>query len=204
MYPPGHLAINLILVHSTNRLISKNIIPLWPALVAAILPDLTDKVVTDYLHWMPYGRNYLHNLTAVFVGMGFLWLLSSRWEIGVSWAIGLMGHLIGDFVFIPWFWPWFDYVWPNETRQIAQGVVQTVMDLAQGKDLSPLAAAVWQYGRLITECVMFGAVLIYLSNRFKSSIRIFALIVSLTAWFYIVIQWDWAPFMWSFEHFGIK
>lgn len=204
MYPPGHLAIDLILVSSANRMIGKNIIPMWPALIAAILPDIVDKVVTDYLHWMPFGRNYLHNLTAVFVGMGFLWLLSRRWEIGVSWAIGLMGHLIGDFVFIPWLWPWFDYSWPNETRQIAQGVVQTFVDLAQGKELSPLAAAIWQYGRLIMECVMFGAILIYLSNRFKSSIRSFALIVSLIAWVYIVIQWDWAPFMWSFEHFGIK
>jgi hypothetical protein len=60
-------------------MISKNIIPLWPALVATILPDLTDKVVTDYLHWMPYGRNYLlmlrtailsltkHRLTSLYI-----------------------------------------------------------------------------------------------------------------------------------------
>lgn len=208
MYPPGHFAINLILVSSSNSIIKSqpNIytIPFWPALVAAILPDITDKVATDYLQWMPYGRNYLHNLTAAFAGGLLLGWIFRRWEIGVSWTIGLIGHLIGDFVYIPWLWPWFDYLWPNETRQIAQGVVQTVFDLAQGKSLSPIAAAIWQYGRLIMESIMFGAVLIYLSNRFQFRERVLALILALTAWFCIVFQWDWAAFVWSFEHFGIK
>jgi membrane-bound metal-dependent hydrolase YbcI (DUF457 family) len=205
MYPTGHFAINLILVGGVNRYAKAHIkLPLWPALLAAILPDITDKVVTDYLHWMPYGRNYLHNLTAVLLGGLLLYAWFERLEIALSWMLGLLGHLIGDFVYIPWLWPWWDYLWPNETRQIAQGVVQTVMDLAQGKALSPLAAVVWQYGRLAAETVMLAGTAVFIHPCFKPREQQLGLLLAVLCWGYVVYVWDLWPFLNTLQYFGLK
>ncbi len=214
MYPPGHLAINGIFVASYNGLLKisghpNRHIPLWPAVIAAILPDLTDKVATDYLHWMPYGRNYLHNLTAAFVGGMLLALLFKRKEIGISWFVGILGHMVGDFVFVPVFWPWVSYDWPIENRNMAAGVVQTVIDLAAGKPLSPLAAAVmWVPNRIWMECVMFSGVIFFsqnhiMVNQISHRERIGAMILACVAWAYIIIKWDYPVFLIYARYYGL-
>jgi len=210
MYPTGHLAINGILVVSWNGLMKikdkhHQHIPMWPALTGAILPDLIDKVVTDYLHWMPYGRNYLHNLTAV-VGVA---LLLKRMDVGISWCLGGLGHLLGDFVFVPLFWPWVSYDWPDETRNIAAGVVQTVADLSMGKPLSPLAAVVWQYNRIGVECIMLAGVLFFcqtsmLVDRIAHRERMLAMLLACVAWGYIIIRWDWPAFLNYAHYYGLS
>jgi len=200
MYPPGHLAINGLFVAAYNALPNVPAIPLWPALVAAILPDITDKVATDFLHWMPYGRNYLHNLTAAAAGGVLLAALLRSPGAGISWFIGLVGHLVGDFVFVPLFWPWVSYEWPVEYRNIAGGVVQTVVDIAGGHPLSRAAAVVWQYNRIGVECIMLGGVVYGMQpwgtkSRVRLRMRVMGMVCVLVAWGYIVVRWDYPAFL---------
>ncbi|KXB09085.1 hypothetical protein AKJ60_01030 [candidate division MSBL1 archaeon SCGC-AAA385M11] len=54
-----------------------------------------------------------------------------------------MGHLLGDYAFIPWLWPWLDYAWPQESRNISLGVAYTISDLSQGQELRQEAKSVW-------------------------------------------------------------
>ena len=71
----------------------------------------------------------------------------------------MLGHLIGDFVFVPLFWPWIDYNWPVENRNIAGGVVQTLTDLSMLRPLSPSAIVVWQFERIGMELIMMCGVI---------------------------------------------
>lgn len=202
MYPPGHLAINWLGVRAAARLIGP--LPLWPALVAALFPDVVDKVVADFLHWAPYGRNWTHNLTAVGLCSLAAGIVTRRRAVAVSWAIGHLGHLVGDFVFNPWLWPWFDYRWPDESRNIALGVVMTAVDLFSGRELSPVAAAVWEYRRLLMETLFLVSVAASAWHRFPRSTRRWWLALALTCWLCVVVEFDLAPFLWSWEHYGIR
>ncbi|MBF0200641.1 MAG: metal-dependent hydrolase [Desulfamplus sp.] len=209
MYPPGHLAINGLFVAAYNALPNVRSIPLWPAVVAAILPDITDKVATDFLHWMPYGRNYLHNLTAAVAGGIILALLLRSRGAGISWCIGLIGHLVGDFVFVPLFWPWVGYEWPDEYRNIAAGVVQTVTDVAGGHPLSELAASVWHFRRIGVECIMLGGMFHALQpwvmkHRIPFWTRVTAMLFALAAWGYIVVEWEYPAFLNYVQFYTIK
>ena len=209
MYPPGHIAINLILVSSVNWSAQKKgsegtLLPIWPAAFAAIFPDVIDKVVCDYLHLAPYGRNWTHNLVAAGLCALVVGLVMRSRKVGYSWAIGHVGHLLGDFVFVPWLWPLFSYSWPNEDRQIAQGVVQTVWDLGHGNALSAKAMAIWTGNRLLVECAfMMSAIMLYwrLLKKVIWSMPIFAL--SVFFWLWITMAWDWQPFLWTWARYGI-
>ncbi|GAB4354849.1 MAG: hypothetical protein Kow0060_06260 [Methylohalobius crimeensis] len=201
MYPPGHLAINYLGVRAATRFLGP--LPLWPALIAALFPDVVDKVVADFLHWAPYGRNWTHNLTAVALCGLALGGASRSAAVGLSWVIGHLGHLVGDFVFNPWLWPWFDYLWPHESRNIAEGVAMTAVDLFLGRELSPVAAAVWESRRLIVETLFLGSVLASGLSWFPLSTRRWWLVLGLTCWLYIVIEFDLGPFLWTWERYGI-
>lgn len=66
MFPQGHAAINLLLLAGTERMMTRLsprrmttrelALPVLPALAAAVIPDVADKIVCDVLHWAPYGR----------------------------------------------------------------------------------------------------------------------------------------------------
>ena len=209
MYPPGHIAINLVLLSSVNQVVRKKntaatALPMWPAVVAALIPDLVDKVVCDYLHLAPYGRNWTHNLTAVLLFALVLGVILRSRPVAFSWALGHLGHLLGDFVFIPWLWPLFAYNWPAEDRQIAQGVVQTVVDLGQGHVLSSQAAAVWIGNRLLVETVFFVlATLFFWRQERKQAWSLPILLCVVVLWAWVIVVWDWQPFVWTWARYGI-
>lgn len=202
MYPPGHLAINYLGIRAARYFFGP--LPLWPAMVAALFPDIVDKVVADFLQWAPYGRNWTHNLTAVVVCSLATGSIFHNRAVGLSWAIGHLGHLVGDFVFNPWLWPWFDYLWPDESRDIAGGVVMTVKDLLQSRELSPMAVAIWEYQRLILETVFLSSALASGWKLFPLSTQRWWLALALTSWLSIVVEFDLDPFLWTLERYGIR
>ena len=227
MYPQGHMALNLVLVTGCvslakvpffNKSEKRFNIPVWPALIAAIFPDLIDKVVCDVFDWAPYGRNWTHNLTAAFFCSLVLGSIFHSWKIALSWMIGHIGHLIGDFVFIPWFYPWLEYNWPGQGQNIVQGVLHTVQDMGQGQKLRADAASIWQGKRLIAETLFFaGAGLSYyfivkpfapfqkngFNNNFGNLTTFICIAFTLVIWIYIVIEWDLSPFINSWKHYGL-
>ncbi len=160
MYPQGHLAVNLILIGGIREIAVRlgngneeeaKAVPWMPALAAAIFPDLVDKVVCDYWHLAQYGRSWTHNLTAVALFSLAAWAVTGRKGVGLSWAVGHLGHLIGDFAFVPWFWPWVPYVWPRMDHPIAPAVVATALDLLSGSPLDPEVRSIWDGPRLVFE-----------------------------------------------------
>ncbi|MFO7837872.1 MAG: metal-dependent hydrolase, partial [Desulfosalsimonadaceae bacterium] len=153
MYPMGHMGVNFLMVAGGRRLgrrggsrwgESLRALPLWPAVIAAVLPDVVDKIACDIWCLAPYGRNWMHNLTAVAACALAAGLLMRSRAAAASWAIGHLGHLIGDFVFIPWFYPWLQYNWPSQSHDIARGVMYTVFDLSRGDAPRQGALAIWQ------------------------------------------------------------
>lgn len=192
MYPLGHFAIACNLQQGLSR---KHLrLVLWPVLVAAVLPDLTDKVFCDLLHWALYGRNYLHNLTAVLAFSFLLWFALADKRIGLSWFVGHLGHLVGDFPFIPWYYPWVSYRWPVEERNIAMGVIDTMKSGLLGLPLSGNALSIWQLDRLAMEAVFLAAALGALTvsgQRLPTRM----LLVSLVVWGVIVWQYDLPAFL---------
>lgn len=209
MYPTGHIAVNLILISSVNWSVREkehgvNYLHIWPAAMAAIFPDVIDKVVCDYLHLAPYGRNWTHNLVAVALCALVAGLVMRSRRVAYSWAIGHLGHLLGDFVFVPWLWPLFSYSWPIEDRQIAQGVVQTVVDLGQGHALSAKAREIWTGNRLLVEAAfMVSAAMLYWRLLKKSVWCMPCFVASVFLWIWVITAWDWEPFLWTWARYGI-
>ncbi|MDH3359678.1 MAG: metal-dependent hydrolase [Desulfobulbaceae bacterium] len=209
MYPPGHLAVNLIFLSSVGwfgreKGFGVSSFPVWPVAVAALFPDVVDKVVCDYLHLASYGRNWTHNLVAVLLCSLVLGAVTRSRFVGYSWAIGHIGHLVGDFVFVPWLWPLFSYSWPNEDRQIAQGVVQTVLDLGHGNALSAKAMAIWTGNRLLVEAAFFVSVTAFYWQLLKKVVWSKSFFVlSMLLWLWVIVAWDLQPFLWTWARYGI-
>lgn len=180
-------------------------VPLWPALLAAVVPDVIDKVVCDIWGLAPYGRNVTHNLTAVLVMSVAVGAFFRSRAVGISWALGHLGHLLGDITFIPWLWPWVDYAWPNDPRNIAMGVIHTVADWSAGRELRPEAREVWLVGRLGLETIfaMVVAGFWLAGDRFVAARRSL-LVVALALWLCIFVFLDWPFFVWSYYHCGIR
>jgi len=107
MYPiPGHLACGLAIRVSTG--LSLPII-----LTASLLPDVADKVLCDVLHWTPYGRTLFHSIpTLVLLSAAWAVVLKER-KAGLAWAGGHFAHLLADLPFVPWWYPFVSYDWPD-------------------------------------------------------------------------------------------
>lgn len=122
MYPiPGHAAMSLFGTYLAR-------VPITPALVATVVPDVVDKLLKDILDVTPYGRCWMHTLLAVALCTWLVtWWKGREW--GLSWFLGHFLHLIGDIGFIPWFYPFISYHWPdapNIVMAAAEGMKETV------------------------------------------------------------------------------
>ncbi|RKY62861.1 MAG: hypothetical protein DRP95_00455 [Candidatus Latescibacterota bacterium] len=109
VYPiPGHLGLSLL----GNRCLKAR---LFPVVLAGFAPDVVDKALSWFVHATPYGRSFMHSLTGLVVCTVLAVLVKGRvW--GYSWAVGHMAHLIGDISFIPWFYPFVRYTFPQEVN----------------------------------------------------------------------------------------
>ncbi len=122
MYPiPGHLGMSLAGSYITR-------FPILPSIIATFSVDVIDKVLKDILDIAPYGRCWMHTLLAVAVFTALVWYLKGmKW--GLSWMVGHLLHLIGDIGFIPWFYPFVSYQWPeapNVTMASVRGLQETM------------------------------------------------------------------------------
>ncbi len=130
MYPiPGHLGMSLAGCYITR-------LPIIPSIIATFSADVIDKVLKDILDIAPYGRCWMHTLLAVAVCTAIVWWWKgAKW--GLSWMIGHLLHLIGDIGFIPWFYPFIDYQWPdapNVTKAAVKGIQETMDGFKVVKD----------------------------------------------------------------------
>jgi len=125
VYPiPGHLALSL-----AGSKVAK--VPFLPAIAATFFVDVADKLAIDIFHIAPYGRCWFHTLLSVLVCTAIVWKWKGK-EWGLSWAIGHFLHLLGDIGFIPWFYPFLTYTWPDSPNMVAvsaQGVKEAVSGL---------------------------------------------------------------------------
>lgn len=130
MYPiPGHVAMSLLGAYSAR-------VPYGPAIAATLIVDVVDKVFRDILDIAPYGRCWMHTLLAVIIFTGIITYWKGR-EWGISWFLGHFLHLIGDIGFIPWFYPFLSYSWPDAPNVImasAQGLQETLHAITPVQD----------------------------------------------------------------------
>ncbi|MBD3265431.1 hypothetical protein GF373_02075 [bacterium] len=135
MYPvPGHLALGLAGAKLTRS-------PLIPVMLGTFLPDIIDKVLADVIPIAPYGRCWAHTLVVLFLISGiFYYFKGKSW--GIGWGVGHFLHLLGDISFIPWFYPFINYTWPdsvNVTQATATAIAE--MPSVVGKYASSLVGA---------------------------------------------------------------
>jgi hypothetical protein len=98
----GHLAISALL----HRYLD---LDLGPVMAAGVFPDVTDKLLCQVLHITPSGRMYGHTLLGAALTTP---LVRKVWgaRAARAWAIGYVGHLVGDMDgFVPWFYPFLEY-----------------------------------------------------------------------------------------------
>jgi len=109
MYPvPGHLGLSLL----GNRCLRAR---LFPVVLAGFAPDVVDKALSWVIHATPYGRSFMHSLTGLVVCTALAFLFKGR-SWGYSWGLGHFAHLVGDISFIPWFYPFVDYSFPQDVN----------------------------------------------------------------------------------------
>ena len=172
MYPiPGHLALGLTGARITST-------PLFPVLAATFLPDIVDKVMTDVIALAPYGRCWFHTLLSVvvFSSLCYFWK-GKQW--GIGWAVGHLLHLFGDIGFIPWFYPFLSYEWPDAPN-VTQASVEVVQNIVEGKEFSGLVKQVFIPWFLIIESIMLGiaGLMWWISNEDKPK-QVFLLVLFL-------------------------
>lgn len=85
-----------------------------PAMAGGAFPDAVDKTLCQVLHLTPSGRMYAHTLLSLGVSTA---LVGSIWgrHAARSWALGYIGHLLGDLrAPVPWMYPFVGYDFPKE------------------------------------------------------------------------------------------
>lgn len=98
----GHLAISAL----EHRYLDADLVPV---MVAGLAPDLVDKTACQILHATPSGRMWGHTLLGLAISTLLIDLLWGK-RAARSWALGYLGHLLGDLNSpIPWFHPFVSY-----------------------------------------------------------------------------------------------
>ena len=98
----GHLAISAL----EHRYLDADLVPV---MVAGLAPDLVDKTACQILQTTPSGRMWGHTLIGLALSTLLIDLLWGK-RVARSWALGYMGHLLGDLNGpLPWFYPFISY-----------------------------------------------------------------------------------------------
>lgn len=155
MYPiPGHLAMSLAGTTLTG-------LPHLPAIVATIFVDVVDKSFADVFHITEYGRCWFHTLLSVGVCSAIVyWWKGKEWAL--SWMLGHFLHLIGDIGFIPWFYPFISYEWPdapNVVKASMNGINEVVNGTGFSEQgFSESVRSVFYYRLIMLETLMLASV----------------------------------------------
>ncbi len=190
MYPiPGHLGMSIAGSYLTR-------LPYTPAILATFIVDVGDKILKDVLDVAPYGRCWMHTLLVVVVCTSLVWYWKGK-KWGLSWLMGHLLHLVGDIGFIPWFYPFIDYQWPDAPN-VVNASVQGVKETVSGGPYSDTVLSVFKGKLLILEGMILlpAGVMAYqkekLSMRWKVSLLIILFGATLFRLFYHypeIINW---------------
>ena len=102
----GHVAVSIL----EHRYLKADLVPV---VVAGVVPDVVDKTLCQVLHLTPYGRMFGHTLVGLALSTAVVGLIWGR-RVAWSWALGYLGHLLGDAGgFIPWLYPFVHYDFPQ-------------------------------------------------------------------------------------------
>ncbi len=106
MYPvPGHVAVAAL----APRYLKVEWIPV---IIGVMIPDLVDKPLNDVFSLTPHGRCAMHSLLGLCLATLIVYLIWGRTK-AYSYGVGHFSHLLGDLDFVPWFWPFIEYDWPD-------------------------------------------------------------------------------------------
>jgi hypothetical protein len=98
----GHLGVSVL----AHRYLKADLVPV---VVAGVFPDVVDKTLCQGLHILPSGRMWGHTLLGLAVSTFIVRLLWGR-QTAWSWAVGYLGHLVGDLGGqVPWLYPFVQY-----------------------------------------------------------------------------------------------
>lgn len=107
----GHLAVSVL----QHRYLKADLVPV---VVAGVFPDIVDKSMCYGLHVVPSGRTWGHTLLSMGLSTVMVSLIWG-WRTGYSWALGYLGHLLGDFgSALPWFYPFRPYEFPSPSPSL--------------------------------------------------------------------------------------
>lgn len=135
----GHLAISVL----QHRYLKAD---LAPVIAGGIFPDVMDKTLCQVLHLTPTGRMFGHTLVGLAASTAVVGLLGGR-RAAWSWALGYLGHLLGDMgEFIPWLYPFVRYDFSRGSPGLLDLLRRAIKDPARmGLELTLLAWAVGAY-----------------------------------------------------------
>jgi len=137
----GHVAVS-VLQHRYLKADLKQVV------VAGVFPDVVDKALCHTVHLTPSGRMLGHTLLALSIST-----LAVRWIWGQraarSWALGYLGHLIGDLGdFLPWLYPFVQYNFPQRVPTLFEILRRALADpIKIGLDV---ALSVWVVVEMIS------------------------------------------------------
>jgi len=118
----GHVGITLFL----GSLLSLSLIFV---LLGSVAPDIIDKSLV-VLNIAPYGRFVGHTLLAAFLVAGFTGILLRKREASISLLFGYLAHLVEDSRhFVPWFYPFVDYVFKPYRIKISLGLFEIAAEI---------------------------------------------------------------------------
>jgi hypothetical protein len=113
----GHLALSVL----EHRYLKAE---LAPVMIGGVFPDLVDKTLCHVVGVVPSGRTVAHTLLGLGLSTLLVGLVRGR-RTAWSWALGYLGHLLGDFNGpVPWLFPFVPYDFPP-----AIGLTETIKRL---------------------------------------------------------------------------
>ncbi len=149
MYPiPGHLAGSL-----TLRALTK--LNCTILVLTAFIPDIIDKFLCDVLHWTSFGRMVMHNIPVLILIAVVLAAAFRDLKIGYAWAAGHFLHLLSDISFIPWWFPFRQYNWP-EAPNVTKATLELRYLFTWPPQITPQVIKVYKIHLILMETLMLA------------------------------------------------
>ncbi len=119
MILPGHLAIAIFAHKVTGA-------DLRTLLAATLAPDMVDKSLAQVVHVAPSGRYAMHTALSWLISSLVVLLAAGRRHAS-AWALGYLGHLLGDGLQIPFWLPFrrYDFGQVMELDDFLYGVISS-------------------------------------------------------------------------------
>lgn len=119
MILPGHLAIAIFAHKVTGA-------DLRTLLAATLAPDMADKSLAQVAHVAPSGRYAMHTALSWLIS-SLVVLLAAGKRHASAWALGYLGHMLGDGLQVPFWLPFrrYDFGQVMELDDFLYGVISS-------------------------------------------------------------------------------